>query len=354
VSLRAELTATVGDVDIELSLEVAAGECLALAGPSGAGKTTILQYLAGIKTPARGAIACADEAWLDTSRSVFRRAEQRSCGLLFQDYALFPHLSAWRNVAFGLRGLPRSRRKALALELLERFGLAERAHARPATLSGGERQRVALARALAPKPALLLLDEPSSALDARTRAAATRSLAAILADTATPVVLVTHDFHEAAALGDEVAVIDRGKIIQRGSAEQLAARPASAFVADFTGAVVLSGRVRATAGGLTRIELDGGGEVSATAPARGRVAVSVYPWEITLLPAAAPTGSAQNRLLARVSSIVTIGNRARVGLVAAQPLVAEITQESVRRLGLSVGCTVAVVWKATATRVLAL
>src|SRR5207253_7403162 len=144
--------------------EVAAGECLALAGPSGAGKTTVLHYLAGIKTPARGAIVCADEAWLDTSRSVFRRAEQRSCGLLFQDYALFPHLSAWRNVAFGLRHLPRAQRRAAAVDLLDRFGISGLADQRPATLSGGERQRVALARALAPPPTALLLDEPLSAL----------------------------------------------------------------------------------------------------------------------------------------------------------------------------------------------
>jgi molybdate transport system ATP-binding protein len=355
VTLRAELAGTVGDLDIELTIEVAAGVCLALAGPSGAGKTTILHYLAGVKTPRRGVISCGDEVWLDTSRSLCRRAEQRSCGLLFQDYALFPHLCAWRNVAYGLRGLPRARRKELALELLERFGMADRAHARPATLSGGERQRVALARTLAPAPPLLLLDEPSSALDARTRAAATRSLQAILRETATPVVVVTHDFHEAAALGDEVAVLDGGRIIQRGSAEELAARPASAFVADFTGAVVLTGTARAAAGGLTRVELDGGGEVAATATAHGRVAVSVYPWEITLLPAGArDAGSAQNHLAARVTSIVTVGNRARVGLLAGQPLLAEVTQESVRGLGLVVGASVCAAWKATATRVVAL
>jgi len=352
VTLRAELAANVGDLDIELTIEVAAGVCLALAGPSGAGKTTILHYIAGVETPRRGAIACGDEVWLDTSRSVCRRAEQRSCGLLFQDYALFPHLSAWRNVAYGLRGLAGAKRKEMALELLERFGMADRANARPTTLSGGERQRVALARTLAPSPSLLLLDEPSSALDARTRAAATRSLQAILRVMSTPVIVVTHDFHEAAALGDEVAVLDRGRIIQRGRAEELAARPASAFVADFTGAVVLTGTAHAAAGALTRIKLDGGGEAAATSPAEGRVAVSVYPWEITLLPPdARAAGSAQNLLMARVTSIVTVGNRARVGLLAGQPLVAEITQESVRGLGLEVGSAVAVAWKATATRV---
>jgi molybdate transport system ATP-binding protein len=356
VSLHVELAATVADLEIELSVDVATRECLAIAGPSGSGKSTILRYLAGIDTPSRGVIACGGELWLDTARSVSWSAERRRCGLLFQDYALFPHLSAWRNVAYGLRGLAGAKRKATALDLLERFGMADRANARPTTLSGGERQRVALARTLAPSPSLLLLDEPSSALDARTRAAATRSLQAILREMSTPVIVVTHDFHEAAALGDEVAVLDRGRIIQRGRAEELAARPASAFVADFTGAVVLTGAAYAAgAGALTRIKLDGGGEAAATSPAEGRVAVSVYPWEITLLPPdARAAGSAQNLLMARVTSIVTVGNRARVGLLAGQPLVAEITHESVRGLGLEVGSDVAVAWKATATRVVAL
>jgi molybdate transport system ATP-binding protein len=171
----------------------------------------------------------------------------------------------------------------------------------------------------------------------------------------TPVIVVTHDFHEAAALGDEVAVVDGGRLIQRGCAEELAARPACAFVADFTGAVVLTGTARASDGRLTRIELDGGGEVAASAPAEGRVAVSIYPWEITLLRGDThATGSAQNLLPAQVTSIVTVGNRARVGLLSGQPIVAEITQESVRSLGLRVGSPISVAWKATATRVVAL
>ncbi|HWX52364.1 MAG TPA: ABC transporter ATP-binding protein [Solirubrobacteraceae bacterium] len=355
MSLHAELAGRVGDLELDVSLDVAAGTCLALAGPSGAGKTTILRYIAGTAMPARGLISCGGEPWLDTGRSICRPAERRACGLLFQDYALFPHLSAWRNVAYGLHGLPRPARKTRALELLDRFGVGSRADARPATLSGGERQRVALARALAPAPGLLLLDEPCSALDARTRAAATRSLAAILREATTPVVVVTHDFHEAALLADEVAVLDAGRIIQRGRAEELAARPASPFVADFTGAVVLTGTARATGGGLTRIALDGGGEAVTTAPGEGRVAVSVYPWEITLLASdGVPAGSAQNRLPARVTSIVTVGNRARVGLLAPQPIVAEITQESASQLGLEVGSTVSAAWKATAARVVGL
>ncbi|HEX4187532.1 MAG TPA: ATP-binding cassette domain-containing protein [Solirubrobacteraceae bacterium] len=350
--LRAELAGRVGELELEVSVEVQSGSCLALAGPSAAGKTTILRWIAGIVNPDRGLIACSGELWLDTEQSICRPAEQRRCGLLFQDYALFPHLSAWRNVAYGLRALPRAQRRARALELLERFDIAERAEDRPATLSGGERQRVALARALAPAPEVLLLDEPCAALDVSTRAAATRALAAMLRETGTPVVVVTHDFHEAAVLGDEVAVLDGGKIIQQGCAEDLAARPASAFVADLTGAVVLLGTARLQAGGLTRIELDGGGVLTATDPAEGRVAASVFPWEITLLaPDALAPGSAQNMLPARVTSIVTVGNRARVGLLAAQPMVAEITEESARMLELSVGSRVAAAWKATATRV---
>src|SRR5581483_2661827 len=142
--------------------------------PSGAGKTTVLRVLAGTSRPDQGRVVCDEDVWLDTARGMFRAPEERRCGYVFQDYALFPHLSAWRNVAFSL---PRSpERRAAAVTLLEQFGLGDRVDAKPATLSGGERQRVALARALARRPRALLLDEPLSALDVRSRAAASREL----------------------------------------------------------------------------------------------------------------------------------------------------------------------------------
>ena len=180
------------------------------------------------------------------------RAERRRCGYVFQEYALFGHLSAWRNVAYALRETPRGEREPRARALLDRFGLGAHADARPATLSGGERQRVAVARALARRPAALLLDEPLSALDTRTRAAAARELAGVIREVAVPVLLVTHDFAEAALLGDRVAVMDSGRVVQGGTASALAAEPASAFVADFTGAVVLTGIARPDADGATR------------------------------------------------------------------------------------------------------
>jgi molybdate transport system ATP-binding protein len=353
--LDAELAHAVGSIELDLQLDVPAARCLSLAGPSGSGKTTILRLLAGTLRPDRGRITHGDEVWVDTLRGICRPAERRRCGYVFQDYALFPHLSAWRNVAYGLRGLPRRERRAAALALLERFGIDNLADAHPATLSGGERQRVALARALAPRPSVLLLDEPLSALDARTRASASRELSEILQPLDIPVVLVTHDFHEAALLGDEVGVIDDGKIIQRGSASELAAAPATTFVADFTGAVVLTGTVRPAAGELTIIDLDGGGVASTTDRGRGRVALSVYPWEITLGRASASADeSAQNRMAARVASVTTLGNRVRVGLAAGQPLVAEITAKAVEDLRLEVGSDVVASWKATATRLIAL
>jgi molybdate transport system ATP-binding protein len=280
--------------------------------------------------------------------------ERRRCGYVFQDYALFPHLSAWRNVAYGIRSRGRALRRQEAIETLERFGLEGRADVRPAALSGGERQRVALARALATKPSALLLDEPLSALDPRTRGSASRELAATLRSLDVPAVLVTHDFGEAALLGDEVGVIDDGRIIQRGSASELAAAPASAFVADFTGAVVLTGVAGPGADGLTLVELEGGGVVATTDPGSGPVAVSVYPWEITLSSAGHLAGeSTQNRLLARVVSLTTLGNRVRVGLAAGQPLVAEITAKAAAELRLSEGREVVASWKATATRLVA-
>jgi molybdate transport system ATP-binding protein len=350
--LLAELSTTVGDVALDVSLRVAPGECLALAGPSGAGKTTILRAIAGTYVPDEGRIVCGDDVWMDGRLCV--PPERRRCGYVPQDHALFPHLSAWRNVAYGLRGLPRAERRARALELLERFGLASRADARPATLSGGERQRVALARALAVEPRALLLDEPLASLDTRTRGAATRELHTVLQDAEAPAVLVTHDFHEAALLADRVAIVDRGRVLQEGGANALAATPASAFVAEFSGSVVLTGRAHPGRGALTVIELDGGGTATATDPGEGPVAISVFPWEITLgPPEAGVQDSAQNRLPARVRSITAVGNRVRVGLDAGQPLVAEITQAAADRLALRVGAGVTASWKATATRVTA-
>ena len=339
------------EFELAVELGVAKGRCLALVGPSGAGKSTVLRTIAGLHQPDAGRVVLGDETWLDVDAGIDRPPEQRNCGFLFQDYALFPHLSAERNVAFGLAGLPRSERRPRARAALAALGIAELAAAPPAKLSGGERQRVALARALAREPGLLLLDEPLSALDSRTAAAAARELAATLARTETPAVLVTHDFAQAALLADEIAVIDRGRIVQRGTAGELSARPVSAFVADFAGASVLLGTARSGPTGATRIELDGGGAIVSTDAAGGRVGAAVYPWEITLEPAGtAAHGSALNRLDAEVVSLTEVGNRTRVGLLASQPLVAEVTAGSVARLGLALGVRVVATWKATATR----
>src|SRR5262249_11118531 len=162
---------------------------------------------------------------------------------------LFPHLSAWRNAAFGLAG-DRATRRRQALEQLERFGVGHLADERPASLSGGERQPVALARSLARDPSVLLLDEPLTALDARTRAHAGRELLAALHGADALAIVVTHDFSEAALLADRIYVMDDGRIVQQGTAAELSAQPASAFVADFAGAVVLDGTARPAARGL--------------------------------------------------------------------------------------------------------
>ncbi len=353
--LHVELGTRLGALELDVSLDVAGGECLALAGPSGAGKTSILRVVAGLLRPERGVVRCGDETWLDTATGRDLAPDLRRCGYLFQDHALFPHLSAWRNVAYPLRELPRGERRTRAIDLLGRFGMERLADARPGTLSGGERQRVALARALARRPEVLLLDEPLAALDSRTRASAGRELGAVLREAQVPALLVTHDFSEAALLGDRVGVIDGGRIVQEGSAGELAAAPGTSFVADFTGAVVLTGSATPGPEGLTRIELDGGGEVMSTDAGAGAVAVSVFPWEIEVRPLdrADPSGSAQNGLEAAITSVTELGNRVRLGLAAGQPLAAEVTLASTHRLELREGTRVLATWKAAATRLVA-
>ena len=327
-SLRVELTAAVD------------GETLALVGPSGAGKTSVLRAVAGLIRPERGRITIADRPVFDSSRGIDLPPEERRVGFVFQEYALFPHLSVEQNVAFG--GGSRAR------AVLERFGIAHLARARPRQLSGGERQRVGLARALARDPDVLLLDEPLSALDTHTRAGVRAELQALLRELGLPTILVTHDFTDAAALADRIGVLVDGKLLQVGTAAELVAAPTSSFVASFTGANVLPGVARATGDGLTEIVLDAGDTLYSTDAARGRVDVVVYPWDVTISRAVS-LDSTLNHVRGPVRSLVAVGNRVRVQV---GPVVGEVTASSAERLGLEVGQVAVASFKATGTRVL--
>jgi ABC-type sulfate/molybdate transport systems ATPase subunit len=218
---------------LRVGLTVGAGETVALVGPSGAGKSTVLRAVAGLLAPDAGRIALGDDVWLDTERRVRLPPERRAVGLVFQDYALFPHLTVEQNVAFG--GAARAR------ELMARLHIEDLAGERPGRLSGGERQRVALARALARDPGVLLLDEPLSALDAHTRAVVRGELKALLDELALPALVVTHDHRDAIALADRVGVLVDGALRQLGPPAELLGAPADPFVAAFTGANVLRG-----------------------------------------------------------------------------------------------------------------
>lgn len=353
--LRVEARHRLRGLTLDVALAVPAGGVVALTGPSGAGKTTLLRVIAGLLRPDAGIVTLGEEVWLDTARGINRPPEFRRCGVLFQDHALFPHLSAWRNVAYGLRDRPRGRRRSDALGLLERFGVAALADALPRELSGGERQRVALARALARRPEVLLLDEPLSALDAATRATATTVLSELLRDAAVPAVVVTHDFVEASLLAGTIAVVAAGSIVQQGDAGELAAAPASAFVAELTGACVLEGRARPRADGITALTLASGAVLLTADPGAGPAAAVLRPWDIALEPADPPAtaaGSPQNRLPARVLNVTALGGRVRVGLALPEPLTAEITAAAAERLALAPGASCVATIKATAIRLI--
>ena len=219
-----------------LSLAVGQGRILALLGPSGCGKTTTLRLIAGFEPPDEGRVTIAGRVVADAATGAHVEPEERGVGVVFQDYALFPHLCVADNVVFGLAGAPRAGRARRVAEVLELVGLADLGARYPHELSGGQQQRVAVARALAPAPALLLLDEPFSNLDADLRAQMRDEVEKILRTTGTTALFVTHDQEEALTIADEVGVLRRGRLEQLAPPETIYHRPASPFVAEFVGA----------------------------------------------------------------------------------------------------------------------
>ncbi len=258
-----------------VTLQVAAGSVLALLGPSGCGKTTLLRIVAGLEVPDAGEVLVGDEELTGPAGVV--APERRRVGMVFQDWALFPHLTVAQNVGYGLprpdRG-SRSPRVAQALELVGLGGLADRL---PSTLSGGQQQRVALARALAPRPAVLLLDEPFSNLDAALRVQVRAEVHRLVVELRLTTVFVTHDQEEAFVLGDQVAVMAGGAVVQQGTPAELYQGPATPWVAAFVGeANLVPGTAAGSVAGTAL------GPVPLRSPARGAVDVLVRPEGVAL------------------------------------------------------------------------
>jgi molybdate transport system ATP-binding protein len=356
VSLDARLSARLGPHAFELAFAIEARGTLALVGESGAGKTTALRLLAGLLRPTAGRLEVAGEVWFDAAAGIERPACERSVGWVPQDWALFPHLDARANVAFGLRasGLGRRDADARADAALARVGMADLAARHPRELSGGQQQRVALARALVLEPALLLLDEPLSALDLRTRQSVRGELKRLLATLPCVTVYVTHSAVEALVFGDRIAVLEDGTIRQQGAADELVRRPRTPYVAELMGVNLLRGTLRPGDGdGLGHLDT-GGGDIAVVddGPA-GEVFGVVDPRDITL-SREAPAGSARNVVRGRIAELVPeppLGERLRVVIEGRPPLVAEITRQAAERMGLAEGVEVHATFKATGVTV---
>jgi molybdate transport system ATP-binding protein len=338
-SLELDIALALRSYRLELGLTVGR-ETLALVGPSGAGKTTVLRSVAGLRRPDAGRIVCDGQTWFDAQAGVDLAPEARSVGLVFQEYALFPHMSVRANVAFG------GRRRVD--DLLERFRIAHLAGERPGAISGGERQRVALARAVAREPSVLLLDEPLAALDAHTRAVVRAELQDLLAEIALPALLVTHDFRDATALADRIGVLTGGRLHQLGTASDLIARPADAFVATFTGGNLLRGTARPLAGGGAEVTLEDGAVIHSEEAAEGAVGVALYPWEVGVsLP---PPDGTLNALAGTIHGLAPEGGRMRLRI---GELTAECSPEEADRLGLADGARAYATFAPASTRLVA-
>ncbi|MEA3346058.1 MAG: tungstate ABC transporter ATP-binding protein WtpC [Chloroflexota bacterium] len=349
------------EVDLEgfhlcdVDLDIADGEYFVILGPTGAGKTVLLETVVGLHLPRRGRIVLA-------GRDVTHiPPERRGIGFVYQDYALFPHLDVAGNIAFGLklRGMDRSDIEERAAAISRLLGIEHLLHRRPRTLSGGEQQRVALARALVIEPELLLLDEPLSALDLETREGLQRELGRIHRELGTTTLHVTHDFEEAVALGDRIAVLKEervggwrreGRIVQVGVPEEIFRHPANGFVARFVGVRnIFRGEAHPTEGGYKLISLEGI-EMAAVAELEGPLHASVRPEDI-LLSKEPLRSSARNVFQGRIVDISDRGVIAYITVRVPPDFVCLITRRSLEEMRLKEGLEVHIAFKASAVHV---
>ncbi|MGA8654576.1 MAG: ABC transporter ATP-binding protein, partial [Chthoniobacterales bacterium] len=323
-----------------------------LFGPSGSGKTTILRALAGLERSANCAIHFGRETWVDDKDGVFIPAQRRRIGFLFQDYALFSHLTVTGNIRYGLRGLSAHEQQFRTSELLERFQLQDLAARHPHQLSGGQKQRVALARTLAPQPRLLLLDEPLSALDSPTREALRGELRSLLSSLSIPVLLVTHDRVEALALGDQIAIVNEGRIVQHASIEEVFRRPLTPAIAKIVAVeTVQRARVLQADEELVTVAV---GEVRLTAAARDfprgvtEAFVCIRAEDVLLLKnVESVSASARNRLPGVVKSLGREGPMWRIELDCGFTITASLTRQACEELALQENDHILAMIKAT-------
>jgi len=326
-------------IDAELQVRLDPPSVTVLFGPSGAGKTTILRAIAGLERSPNCVIHFGRETWADDNNGVFVPPQRRRIGFLFQDYALFSHLTVAGNIRYGLGGLSANEQQLRTSELLERFQLLDLAARHPHQLSGGQKQRVALARTLAPQPRLLLLDEPLSALDGPTREALRGELRTLLSSLSIPVLLVTHDRMEALALGDEIAIVNEGRIVQHGLIEEVFRRPLTPAIAKIV-AVETVQRARV-------LQADDEIVTVAVAEARLIAAARDFPSDVkeafvciraedVLLLKRIETvaASARNRLPGIVKSLTREGPMWRIELDCGFPLTALLTRQACEELAL--------------------
>ncbi len=333
--------------DLDVALRIAAGEVVGLLGPNGAGKTTALRALAGLQPLSDGHVTIDGKDVDRPDRRVWTPTEKRPIGVVFQDYLLFPHLTALDNVAFGPRrhGVDRRAARHLAAEWLRRVGLTDHARARPRHLSGGQAQRVALARALAVGPTLLLRDEPLAALDARTRLDTRAELHRHLADHPGATLLVTHDPLDALVLADRLVIIEDGRVVQEGDAATITAEPRTDYVARLVGLNLYRG----TADGHS-VTVSDGLTLTVADTLHGDAFVAFPPAAVALHPHR-PDGSPRNTWPATITGLQRHGDNLRVQLAGPITAAADITPAAAAHLRLTPGTSIWAAIKATETRV---